>query len=82
VEARQRERRVVVVEDRASPAGRRVAGVARGREVGSGVCWIGGAVVIGHVAAGAEGGQRAVVGGCRRVALHALHGRVEARQRE
>lgn len=82
VEAGKWKWRVVVIESGIEPVSRRVAGVARGREAGNCVCRVSRAVVIGLVTAVAKRGQRAVVGGRRRMALHALHGRVEARQRE
>ena len=82
VEAGKWEWGVVVIESGIEPVSRRVAGVARGREAGDCVCRVGGAVVVGLVAAVAKRRQRAVVAGRRRVALDALHGRVEARKRE
>src|SRR5579859_7841450 len=82
VSAGQREGGGVVVKRGSSPIRGGVAHVAGGWEAGSRVRRVGGAVVIRHMAAGAKGGQRAVIGGRAGVALHALHGGVEASQRE
>ena len=61
VRSRQWERRVVVIERRACPGGRCVAGGAIGRESSSLVIRIRRAVVIGHVATGASRTCQAVV---------------------
>ena len=82
VRARQRERRVVVVEHGACPVRHRVARVAGGREARRGVSWVGGSVVIRLVASDARGRQRPVVCTGAGVATHACHGGVEASQRE
>ena len=56
--ARQRERRVVVIEGRAKPVGGGVTRVARGREAGRLVIRIRRGVVIRHVAVGAKSLRR------------------------
>ena len=79
---RQRERSVVVVERRACPRRSVVALRAVGRELSGKVRRVRGVVVIGLMATYAGVRQRAVIAGCRGVALRARHGRVEAGQRE
>lgn len=80
VRSRQRERRVVVIESRPCPRGRRVAGGAISRETSSLVIRVRSAVVIGHVATGTNWTGQAVV--AIRVTLRALQGCVRARQCE
>ena len=78
--AGERERRVVVIEDRPGPVCRRVAGVARGGESRSSMGRVRGSIPIGLMAAIAGGRQRCVV--VVRVAGRACNGRMESRQRE
>jgi len=82
VGTRQREWRVGVVECGAGPVRRRMARVASRGESSRGMGRIGRPVPIGLVAAVAKGRQGAVVGGRAGMAQHALHGGVEAGQRE
>jgi len=80
--ARQREWRAAVVEGCACPVCSGVASVAGSGEARRGMCRIVGTIPVRQVATKASSGQRAVIGGSTGVALNALHGRVEARQRE
>ena len=82
VRAGQRERRVVVVERGAGPVRGRVARVAGRREARRRVSWVGGPVVVRHVAAGAESIGRCEVVIVVGVARCARQGGVRAGQRE
>jgi len=82
MEARQRERRVVVIKRCACPVGRAVAGVACGREAGRRMRRRVRIVVVGLVTRNASGIRSCQVVVPVHVALAALHRGMEAGERE